>query len=79
MQTSMGVYIESILSTDEVLSNLGTFTFVALHLFYVGGRNFQAISELLRLIERLEELQTNVQVIITSPRLSMSLLYYVPR
>ena len=40
-------------SADKALLDLGTFTFVASHLFYVSGRHLSAVAELLRLIERL--------------------------
>ena len=50
-----------ILSIDEAVRNLGTFTFVALYLFYAGGQHSLAATDLLRLIERLEELHNKVQ------------------
>ena len=68
-----------ILSADEALRDLGTFAFVTSHLFSVGGRHLSAVSELLRLIEKLEELHTEVQGVISSPHLATTLLYNVSR
>ena len=64
-------------STDEALRDLGTFAFVTLHLFSAGERHSSAVDELLRLIERLEELHTEVQGMISSPHLATTLLYDV--
>ena len=61
-------------SADEALCDLGTFAFFALHLFPAGGRHLSAVAELLLLIERLEELHTEVQGIISSPHLATTLL-----
>ena len=66
-------------SADEALCNLGMFTFVALYFLSTGGRHLSAVAEILRLIERLEELQTKLRGIISSPHLAMSLLYDVSR
>ena len=66
-------------SADEALRNLGTFAFVASQLFSTGGRHSSAVAELLRLIERLEELHTEVQGMISSPHLVTTLLYDVSR
>ena len=51
------------------------FSFVALHLFSVGGRNSSAIAEILRSVERLEEIHTKVQGIISSPHIAIALLF----
>ena len=51
------------------------FAFFASHLFSAGGRHSSAVKELLCLIERLEDIHTKVQGIISSPQLSMTLLY----
>ena len=59
--TTVRVCLADILSIDEAVRNLGTFTFVALYLFYAGGQHSLAATDLLRLIERLEELHTKVQ------------------
>ena len=64
---------------DEALHNLGTFDFVASHLFYAGGRHLSVVTKLLRLIERLEELHTKVQGIISPPHLATTLFYDVLR
>ena len=48
-------------SADEALRDLGTFAFVASHLFSAGGHHLSAVAEILRLIERLEELHTEVR------------------
>ena len=63
-----------ILSADEALCDLGTFAFSASHLFSAGGRHSSTFAELLCLIERLEELHTDVQGMISSPHLSTTLL-----
>ena len=62
-------------STDESLRKLVTFAFVPSHLFSVGGRHFSAFVKLLRLIERLEELHTEVQGLISSLHLATTLLF----
>ena len=64
------VHLAVILSADEALRDLGTLAFVTLHLFSVGGRHLSAIAELLHLIERLEELHTEVQGVISPPHYS---------
>ena len=43
-------------SADEALRDLGMFAFINIYLFSAGKCHSYAISELLRLIERLEEL-----------------------
>ena len=48
-------------SADEALRDLGTFVFVASHLFSAGVRHLSSVVELLRFIERLEELHTEVR------------------
>ena len=48
-------------SADKALHDLGTFAFVALHLFSAGRRHLSAVVELLRLIEKLEDLHTDVK------------------
>ena len=47
-------------SMDKALRNLGIFAVVALHLFSSGGRYSSAITDLLRLIDRMEDLHTKV-------------------
>ena len=64
---------------DEALCDLGTFAFVSLHLFSAGQRHAAAVFELLRLIERLEDLHTKVQGMITHLHLETELLYDVLR
>ena len=66
-------------SADEALHDLGTIPFFALHLFSAGGRHSSTVTELFRLIERLEELHTEVQGMISSPHLSTTLLFGVSR
>ena len=73
------IYLAAIPSKKEVLFDLDIFAFVASHLFSVGGQQSPAIAGILRLIERMEELHTKVQRIISSPHLSMTLLYNVLR
>ena len=73
------VRLSIILSADESPYNIGTFAFVALHLFSAVGRHSSAVAELLRLIERLEDLHTEVQGVISSPNLATTLLFDVLR
>ena len=79
MRTFARVRLAAISSTCEELRNLGMFTFFASHIFSVGRRHLSAVTELLRLIERLEELHTEVQGMISPPNLSTTLLYDVSR
>ena len=57
MQMTVRVCLEAIPSVEEALCDLGTFAFVALHLFSAGGRQF---SDIVEIIERLEEIHTEV-------------------
>ena len=75
LRTATRVLLADIPSTYEMLCDLGTFAFVALHLFSAGRRHSSDITDLLRLIERLKELHTEVQGIISSLHLSMTLIY----
>ena len=54
------VRLDAILSVDVKLCDLVTFAFVASHLFSAGGRQSSAVTELLHIIEMLEELHTEV-------------------
>ena len=62
-------------SADEALHNLGNFAFVKAHLLSMGGRHTEEFADILSLIERLEEIQTKVQGMISSPHLVTTLLY----
>ena len=64
---------------EEALRNLGTFAFVASHLFSAGRRHSSAVAEILCLIERLEYLPTEVQGMISSPHIATTLLFDVLR
>ena len=66
-------------SVDKALCDLGTFVFAALYLFSAGRRHLSAVSELLRLIERQEDLHTGVQGMISSPYLATTFLFDVSR
>ena len=44
------VCLDVIPSADEELCDLGTFAFVASHLFFAGGHHLSAVAKLLRLI-----------------------------
>ena len=79
LRTAARVRLACILSADEALHDLGTFAFVASHVFSTVGRHESAFTELLCLIERLEELHTEVQGMITSLHLATTLLYGVSR
>ena len=72
---SARVRLAVISSVDEALCNLGTFAFVALHLFSMGGRHLSAVAELFCLIEWLDGLNTEVQGMISSPHLATALLF----
>ena len=60
LRTADQICLAAKLSMDEALRNLGTFAFVAVHLFSVIRRQVTVIAELLCLIERLEEIHTEV-------------------
>ena len=75
LRTAARVRLAAIPSANEELWDLGTFAFVASHLFSAGGRHLSDIAELLCRTKRTEELHTEVQVIISSPNLSMTLIY----
>ena len=77
LRTAARVRLACILYVDEALRDLGTFDFVASHLFSAAGRHASAVAELLRLIKRLDDLHTEVQGMITSPYLATTLLYNV--
>ena len=55
------------------------FALVALHLFSAGGRQSSAIAEILRSVERLEEIHTKVQGMISPPHLATTLLFDLSR
>ena len=61
---SARVRLAAIPSADEELCDLVTFAFVLLHLFSADRRYLSAFAEILCIIERLEELHTEVQGII---------------
>ena len=69
------VRLSVILSTDEALNNLGTFAFVASHLLSAFGCHSSDLVDLLRLVESLEEIHTEVQGMVSSPHLAPTLLY----
>ena len=71
----MRVRLTAIPPAEEALCNLGMFAFVALHLLSAGGRHSSAITELLHLIERPEEIHTEVQGMISSLHLATTLLF----
>ena len=73
------VILAVIPSMDKALHDLGTFAFVASHLFSACWCHSSAIANLLRLIERLEDLHTEVQEMISFPQLTTKLLYDVSR
>ena len=77
MQIDARFRLAVILSADKALRDLGTFAFVASHLLSAGRRHSSAFAEIIRFIERLEELHTEVQGMISSPHLSRTLIYDV--
>ena len=79
LQIDARIRLAVIPSADEALRDLFMFAFVASHLFSAVRRHSSAFAELLRLIERLEELHTKVRGVILSPHLAMTLIYDVLR
>ena len=77
LRTAARVRLGAIPSTDEALWNFVKFNFVTLNLFSAGRRNSPAVTELLGLIERLEEIHTKAQGIISSHHLARTILYNV--
>ena len=73
LRTATRVHMDKSFSTYEALQYLSIFNFIALHLFSVGGIHFSAAAEILRLIERLEEIHTKVRGVISSPHLATHL------
>ena len=73
------ICMEFIPSADEALRDLGTFSFAVLHLFSAGGTHEVAITEILRLIENMEDLHTNTQGMITPLHLAKTLMIDVYR
>ena len=66
-------------SVDKALRNLGMFNFLVSQLLFAGRRHLSAATKFLCLVERLEELHTEVQGMISSPHLSTKILYYMSR
>ena len=77
LKTYAWVRLSAIRSAYEALRDLYMFAIFSLHLLSAGGSHSSAIADLLRLIEILEELHTEVQGIISSPHLVTTLLYDV--
>ena len=73
LQTDTRVRLAVIPYAYEALWDLGMLGFVTLHLFSADRRHFSAVAELLRLIERLEDLHTDVQGMISYPHLDTTL------
>ena len=77
MRMDARIRLAATLPVDEALRDLGTFAFVASHLFSAGRRHSSAVAKLLRLIERLEEIHTEVQGVISSHHLAATRLFGV--
>ena len=75
----MRVRLAAIPSAEEAVRNLETFAFVASHLFSTVRQHSSAVVELLRLIERLKELHTKAQEMISSHHPATTLLYDMSR
>ena len=60
LRTATRVRLACIPSAEKALRDLGTFAFVALHLFSAAGQHASAVTDLLRLIKISEELHTKV-------------------
>ena len=71
LQTDAWYHLADIPSLDEAFCDLGTFNFILLHLFSAGVRHAAAVTDLLWIIEILEELHTEVQGVITPPQYTM--------
>ena len=79
LRTAARVRLVCIPSADETLRDLGTFAFVASHIFSAAGRHVSAVAEILQLIKITEDLHTKVQGMITTPHLAKKNLYNVSR
>ena len=79
LRTVTRVRLDAIPSTEKAIYDLGMFACVASHLFPTGGRHSYTIAELLHLIERLEEIHTEVQGMISPPHLTTTLIFDVLR
>ena len=78
MWTEARVYLVAILSTGEALHYLGTFVFITSYLLSASERHLPDIVEIIRLVERMNELHTEVQGIFSpSPSHANSLQYIV--
>ena len=64
MRMAVRVRLVVIPSADKELRDLSTFAFVASHLFYAIGRHLSTVAEILCLVEKLEEIHTDVQGLI---------------
>ena len=58
LRTAARVRLSAIPYTDKEICDLGTFTLFTLHLFYAGRRHLSAVTEIIRLIKRVDELHT---------------------
>ena len=72
--TTARVHLDTIPSSDKALLDIGKFSLVILHLFSAGGRYLSDAVDILRRIERVEELHTKGQWMISPPYLSTTLL-----
>ena len=79
LQMVARVRLAVILSVDKAIRNLSTLVFIVSHIFSTGGCHWSGVTELLRLIERMEELHTEVQGMISYPNLATKILYDVSR
>ena len=79
LQTATWVRLAVIPYVDKVLHNFSTFAFIALHLFYLSGRHTEAVVEILRPIDIMEELRTKIQGAISPPQLATKMIYNVSR
>ena len=60
LQAAVILRLSDILYAEEALRDLGMFAFVTSHIFYAGGRKSSTATELLCLIDRMEDLHTKV-------------------
>ena len=56
-RTAARVRLAAIPSAEEALRDLGTFSFVASHLFSAGGRHSSAVAELLQSLNKTEDIR----------------------
>ena len=75
LQMADRVQLAEILTADDSLWNLSTFDLVESHLFTVGGRQDLEVTELFRIIERLDYLHIELRGMLMYPHISMTMMF----